>query len=456
MSVFSVYLKLVFILKRLGENKFFAPLIHEALERGHVVELWLDYRDISQTTKWYEFPSEKELPRYHTNFAPICRPFIGDNELSRLGTESDANVVFSVGVIPYKKPEGQKWAHVITSLLDSPCSIPLKNFNEFDVIFFNSAHWIDEIIIFYQNTAPLDFTSEIEKELRHKAIITGTPQFDHFEFCDRKKTLQKAGLAPERKVVTVFAFELNMSFWCQRIFREHRRWMRLLHLIGMPFTYPGIFSRIGLSKLFGLAIRSLYERFSLIREALTCPSELEILEAIREFCDRNDCLLVLKARRKHNLSPHHIRLPDYIVEGDTEYFPATPNQWQFAGDLVITFYSTAAAEAAAGNRPVINLRPRKNTYFSRGLYNLILRDEARTWEITSVRYYQDPPESTYNFRELIRSWKVDDAIAWFRKTHLDELNFTDKTRRSYMERFIAPESGSSSGRILDFLENRLS
>lgn len=436
----------------MNDGKILLPLIESALKRGHEVECWLDQRDISQTTKWYEFPEVERFPPFRAGMRPTFRIYVGIEQLEKMLFATDARLLFSIHPPKCDKPPQQTWAHVVPSLLDSIGGLPAAEFDRFDIAFFNSQYWIDEGIEFYDLAEKLRSRTNLELSFRKKWKVTGTTQFDHIFYCDRDAIRIKLGLPPGKKIVTVFAFETNFTYWSQRIFLESRLWKRLWSVLIAPFSFPGIFSKIGKAKIWQMLGRSIRERPEWLWQSLTSASELETMRAIRIFCDRNDALLVLKARRKHNLSPHHHELSDIVLEEDREYLPSTSFQVLSVSDLMITLYSTAAVEAATCGVPTLNLVPPKNVLYTRDQCDLMFLHKAPDFNKANLRFYQHNSGGVFNFPGVVESWTVNEAVKRLPTAKLGDFKLDPEARKAYMLKYVAPAAGPSAERILDQVE----
>lgn len=443
--------RVAFAIHRMGENKSYAPLMHEALKRGWPVEVWIDQHDISKTTKWYEFPEIKLFPDFGGLRDKIeFKAFVNQAEYLSVAAASQARIVFSEYPPEFEKPAGQKWMHVISCLYDSQCAIPAHRFSFFDTVFANSRYWVDEGIEYYRILGQL--TPELEQRFRSTWVITGTPQFDHSVSCDRQIIREKLGIPEGKGVVTVFAFEMNTSYWSSRIFLEDSRLMRLWHLLRLPFSYPNFVSRIGLAKLVPLTLRSLWDRLRYLPAAVTSASEKETMEAIRAFCDHNNAVLVMKARRKHPLLPHQKSLPDVLLDRDTEFYPFTGAQAIAAADLMITFFSTAAAESVAGGVPVINLLPPQDGYYTSGQFETLFREGAKEIEIGYRRFYNSDPGGVFGYPGAVTSRRVNEFVKNFPAENLRDFKMDAAAMRAYEEKHLGGKAGEAVIKIMNWVE----
>ena len=441
---------------RLSENKWYAPLVREALARGHEVEAWVNHRDISKTTKWYEFPDPAQFPIFLEGKSPTFRIFKSPEELAKLGTESGARLVFSANPLFYPKPANQIRAHAVSCFYESLNAVKAADLNTFDYIFFNTAHWIEMGKTFYRLAGQMEAGGSLERELTAKWVSTGTPQFDHFAYCRPEEIRRRYGIPEGKKVVTAIAFEANTIYWAQGIFLEPRLWKRLWNWLILPFSHYGIYSKLGRAKIFYLLARSIPERFRYFWATLFSVSEIQMMRAVREFCDRNDAIFLLKARKKHPLSAHHREIPDIVVQEDVTYFPGTIFEILSVSDLMLTIYSTAATEAAAAGVPVVNLIPPFGISYSRDQLDLMYRDQVKEREAANAAVFYNPnSDNVFNAQGVTRSWDINEAARELPKMRLGDFSVDPQAYEKYLRHFINESEEPAYRRILDFLEAKV-
>lgn len=445
-------LDLVFIFNKLNHNKWYAPLIREALNRGLDVEVWADQRDVSGSTKWYEFPEISKFPTFHPTRAPVFRTFKSLNELGALGAVSDAQVIFSHHPPHFKKKHGQMWAHMVTSMFDSYCGMPATAMDQFDVVFYNTPHWLEKGLLYYKIVGQMEHGSALEQSLRKKWVSTGTTQFDHFALCNSAEIKKKRGIPQGVPVVTVYAFETTASFWAQRIFHEGSLFKRILNWLGLPLTYPYMFSKIGRSKFFMLLFKSLKERPALLKEVFTTPSEKDVLRAIEKFCKNNGYFLLIKTRKKNPLKDFHREIADMVIEEDKDLYPFTSAEILTASDMLVTFYSSAGVEAGFRGIPVLNLKPANRRFFIRDQYYLIYRERpSERGAAEEAVFYNDDEGTAFNFSGVSRTWTVNEVVKALPQMKIEDFKINEIAHKQFIKKFVCEGELESAGRVLDGL-----
>ncbi len=445
-------MKIAFVYSRLNMSKWYAPIIQLATQSGIDVECFIDHRDVSGSTKWYEFPDLNRLKEFLPREVSFLT-FKSLSELEGLIDKSSANFLFSLGPIPFGKKNGMKWIHIIPSLHDSFIAFSPEQLAKFDIIFCNSDFWAQNCITYMNLSRGLEPESTLANEIKEKLIPVGSPQYDHFPLCDKYEFKKRMGWPENKKVVTVYAFETSVSFWAQRIFHTTSRWKRLIFLLLGPFAYPRIFSKLGLRKFFEIFVIWL-KRFSIhFSQTLFCPSEEEILRAIKDFCVKNDLYFVIKSRKKNPLKAIHKEIGDFVIEEDTDYFPYTSAQVINASDLLISFYSTSAIECAVSGVPYINLSPIQDDLYLGNHYTL--QFEHRSNEIENAErttLYRTGPNTLFNFEGVIWNYEIREFELKFRNLSMQTFSVNNYARAEYIRKFVDPSPQESpAARILNTL-----
>lgn len=447
-------MKIAILLNRIGFLKWYAPLIDEALHLKYPVEIWLDHRDISATTKWYEFPDAKDIPKF-SGGEPKLLPFKSLTELDTLIEYSDAEVVFSLA--PPRRIEGKRqvWVHLATNIWDSICTLTPEALNSFDAIFTNTDTTRNYILGYYIMTKALEPGSALEESLRSKLITGGNPQYDHFSLCSKEKIQAELGVPQGHKVVTLYGFETSATFWAKKIFHERSLLKRLFNLLVLPFSYPYFVSAIGRKKILLACMMSVRDRFKFFAEAFTCPSNDDVIHAVREFCNRNGYFMIMKYRKKNPVLPRHRGIPDLILEEDTEYYPYTAAKVISASDLVITFYSSAVVECAFRGVPVINITPDEDDNYYRDNYTFYYLKNARNLERAETTLsYNNRPFSLYNFSNLVWSIPLRQFFGFIEMRKVDEFKVSEARKEEYTKEFIKDHERECSSVILEKISKR--
>ncbi len=448
-------MKVCFVYDRLIYSKWFSPLIDEALARGHEVTCFLNHTDVSQTTKWYEFPDPQKLPALR-NGAPRLELFKTADELRQLLSNEGPCVVFSMRPPKLTPPPKQIWAHLITSFFDSLIGMPPEELNRFDIILCNTAFWKDECLRYYSRTGRLSEYSPLWAEIQRKIFVTGSSQYDHFSLCDKAATRKKLGIPENKRVVTVYAFDTSATFWSQRIFHVPYLWERLIWVALLPFSYPYIFSSIGKEKFFCRLLKSIKDRPKLFHKAISDHSERDVLRRLKRFCDENGFFLLMKYRKKAPPRGFQAGFADLTIYEDTDYYPYSSAQIVSLSDLQVAFYSSSVAECAFAGTPVISLYPADDHDFFEDNYELLYRVGAKSLaDGERETYYNNRAGGVFNYPGVVHGMKIQEFCNADNETLLKKMQVDSLARESYLKKFIQEKSGPRSAAILSVAEEAL-
>lgn len=447
--------KIVFVIERILINKWYAPLIDQALSRGFAVECWLDQKDISQTTKWYETPSAEKMPRFSSG-TPSYRDYSGDAELARLTENAGDIILFTDRPPNCEKPDNQLWAHVVTTYFDSYASLAPKTLDKFDFVYCATEYWAKAAETFYLLSKRAEPNSPEILSLRKKLVPLGVPQFDHFAMIDRNAVRKKMGIPPDAKVVTVYVFEPGITYWAQRIFWVPELWKRLLHILILPISYERFYSKVGKAKFWKMLWWSIVERPGYLAAAFRDPSEKEVLLKIKEFCARNGYFLLFKYRKKyHTPRPYQVGLADHTLYEDPDYYPYTSAQVIAASDLLIANFSTAVGEAAYYGVPSIHLVPLEAKWQLEHQYRLVYKENSAElahafWNII----HNNAPGNFYNFPGVVNNMTVNELVRELPKRKLEDFSVNKEAAVQYRRKFLSPSDEPSAKLILNHIQRQ--
>ncbi|MEK6624311.1 MAG: CDP-glycerol glycerophosphotransferase family protein, partial [Bdellovibrionota bacterium] len=159
-------------------------------------------------------------------------------------------------------------------------------------------------------------------EAHSQIVITGCPYHDIGKYLDREKIRLKYGIAPEKRVVLYAPVGMNIPDS-----RARRFWLK-------AFFYSKRFIRL----------QNYFAKLSFIPQDWRV-SERNIVDSIREFCDRENAVLIVKGRVKKPISEYINKVADYVFY-DEDFYPSTIIELIKISDLAITHFSSMSFELA--------------------------------------------------------------------------------------------------------------
>jgi hypothetical protein len=398
-------MNIAFLIMRKNYYRLLGPVVEEALARGHEVNCWHDWSGSRRGAKGSEFPDA--VPPFRSG-KPRMRGFERAEDLAERWRAEPPDAVVSIDPPAPALRAASKarwlWLQYAADILfqETPAGIV-----DADALALYSHYWRERIEARFPD-------SGVSQELRRKARAVGAPELDAVAAIDRDEVRRRLGLPSGRPIVLYLPFPLRSNVPTD--------WLRHVHA-------PSTRLEQGLRML--LARR--WEYRSHVRNGW---NDRRVVQAVRAFCDRNDALLVMKARRKDPVPRYASRLADRVLY-DPSHHPPTILELLSVASLCIHFYSTAVLEAAYCGVPSLCLGPREDELGPRsfGFGFVHNGDAGGLYNAPGIAYWR-PLVSAF---EGLAGWRLADFP-------LDA-----GARRRYVERFLGFDDGRASSRLLDAL-----
>lgn len=398
-------MRIAFLIRRKNYYRLLGPVVEEALRRGYQAECWHDWSHSKTGGKSSEFPDTAPSFRAGT---PIVRAYHRPSDLAEHFREDspDAVVCLDPPDPDVKAVSKAKWVWLQYSadivLYPTPQGIL-----DADAVATYSPYWVTKLEERFRETG-------LVGEVRPKMLPTGVPELDAVSAIDRDEVRRRLGLPSHRPVVLYLPFPLRsnpQTFWLRHVYAPSTR-------LGQGFrTLLG-----GRREYWPHVVNGWCDR--------------RLVEAVREFCDRNGAALVVKARAKDPVPRYARRLADRLFY-DPSHYPPTILELMSISALCVHFYSTAAYEAAFCGVPNLCLAPAAGDM---GLAPFI-----------HDFIYNGNPGGMYNWPGVAYWRPLDQAFDGLRRWDLADFPLERDARRGYIERFLGFDDGRSSGRLLDLV-----
>jgi hypothetical protein len=442
-------MRIAFAIDRLINFKFYATLIQGAIDRGWEVYGLLNHRDVSHSTKWYEYPDIKKCPTFNDKITYVS--FTNDVELEHLCKDLNCHYIFFPSLPKISKMSNQKWVHLVTAFADSFCTYTAEELDQFDLLFNDTTFWVHQCLRLHE-VAGKKWSDNLKKRFFSKIKSTGIPQYDHFHILDKSQARSLLGIVGDKKVLTVFKFEAQASFWSNKLFHESSLLKRIINWLTLPLSYPNFLSKIGKKKLVYLIFKSLADRIKYFSEVFRAPNEESVLKAIRDFCDKNNMIFLLKYRKKNPLSNMHKKYADIIL-ADESYYPYTSSQALVASDLSIALWSCAVAESVYAKVPAINLFIDDTKLFYEDQYMLLYEKGARERAEAEMEvFYNSNKDELFNTKMVVYPMDMYSFPKKFPNMKLSDFPFDDVAAEKYIRKNISENLDSPTKNILDELD----
>jgi len=170
-----------------------------------------------------------------------------------------------------------------------------------------------------------------------------------------------------------------------------------------------------------------------LRGALNpAPNEQQVMQALKNFADRNNAPLVVKLRHTQDATPWMQKLADKII-GEESYYPHSAVELAAIASVMFGFFSTGAPEAIAAGHPFINL----------GIPGYNRED----WERATSMFI-----GMFNHPGVSWTFEADDWIRQAASLPLETFTLNPAAHRDYANFFCGPLDGRHSPRVIYALE----
>jgi hypothetical protein len=249
--------------------------------------------------------------------------------------------------------------------------------------------------------------------LEARSAVCGSTMLDQLALVDRSAVRRRLGLAAGRPVVLLMSLKMAVP----------EPWRRYVWGGGPAFA------RVARATVSG--------HVGLVPEIWRGNGYRELVAATRDFCRRSGAALVVKSREK-NRDPGFLRAgADVFVQSDDSVFPYTSIELMAITDLCVHFQSGAVLEAACAAVPSLSVKvPQSHLHEYPGHHEVFGGREG----------------SLQNFAGVVWGVEHGDAAARLEGRTFADFKVDPDARRRYLERFVGPDDGGSSLRVLDVIE----
>ena len=311
----SSAMRVVFIVERKNYYRAIGPAVDAALRRGWTVECWHDWAQPRWGTKGSEFPDA--VPAFRWGTPKVVR-YDGVGELAERLNAAPPDAIVSLGPRLAGVAGRVRWIvmHYTSSLLE-----PLgpKGLLACDAVGGYSQYWLEQALEHFKESGSLPSDGP-EDEIRRRFSVVGVPELDQVGAIEPRAVRERLGLPSERPVVLYLPYPMKSnprSFWLRHVYEPTSRLRRGLAVLG--------------------ALKLRYWP-----HVAHDWNDRRLVEAVREFCDANDALLVVKSRLKDPVPRYTEGLADLVLY-DPSYYPAT----------ILELLSVASPKSMSGRLPPI-------------------------------------------------------------------------------------------------------
>ena len=351
-----------FIISHSAQQKLYRPIV----EGDHGRSFTIFHKTIKE---------DIELKKSLESNGHKYRKYTDDNnlihilEIERVNiliTENIGNVLLK-DIMPKLQVFYLQHSHDIVSYI--PQKLSIETLSKVDKFLLFSDYW-KECFIDSLEEKFKDNLNEVQ-HIREKTIAVGFPEIEQIKNFSKQDILKKFNIESSKEKIIFFdpigtVNHVGNVFYGY-FFKLHGSFLNKIKIFGKQFFYDIFHHPLKTPKILFLILKlCLDKKFTYNYQSL--------LLDLRDYCDKNNAMLVVKSREKNN-DPDYIKILPDIYTHDLEFYPFTLLELLFVSDLYIGFNSTTTIEAVASatNAMQINVCPKKYQYhdYGEGIYSYL-------------------------------------------------------------------------------------
>ena len=414
-------MRLGLILERSNFFRVFGPVIEAAFERGWEVCCWYYESDSPSGVKDAYSPTNKDVPVF-TNGSPEIEVFTHYDELPGLMAEVDC-VISTFGRSRYTEkmaanqlPEKIPWVALQIGI--DFFYRGLEHLLSADLNCLYSDYWlhwyIQERELFEINLSP----EVLYEQLKYRCAVTGFTEMDAYREVDPKRARQQWNIPEDKKVVTYLpnspCAHQKLSEWCWHIYSESNRVDQLKSVLKNPNLrkyLPHIFKGW---------------------------NDVNIVKAVRRFCDQNDAYLIVKTRAKTIAHDYEREAADLLLYDESDYPPTILDALSIS-DLLIGYHSMAVTEAAFIGVP----------------YLLIAIPNELIWQDPVLDTLESDDLSLWRCDDVIWRFNIDEVLRTLPELSIEDFQMDSEKQQQYVQKHLGFNDMHNANRILDEINSRI-
>ena len=419
-------MKIGFLVLRNTYLKTMGSLVDACIKGGHTAIIFYDEASSSSSKAYQRVTSKKLHGLISLGAVPV-----------RLNLTDFAKIVGQTHVDVLVTHEG---SHTLKAQRQQIIDLRKKGIKVVSLCHFFeiSAQPLDALTIFDKTYYLSEYARELHFRLQSPARqtrkafqkycslfeVTGSPMFDQVVGLDQYNSKKEMGIPYDKQVVLLFAPVLTQAtIWRFYVLREANRRKRIAKVIRD-------------------------RKWLFLWETFSGPSFIEIVKAIKNFCVKNNAILIVKSRPKQDDPKYLPALADRYFDGiEDAYFPVFSSYKLIsAADLCIGVMSMGVVESLAQSKPTINIYLPPSADYPRNYVNISANRRAYL-EAVSRRDLDGPFSSSDNLINLERT----NVIRWFHNLSFADLAFDKQASLDYKRKILGISDIPSSVQILNSL-----
>ena len=291
-----------------------------------------------------------------------------------------------------------------------------------DLLALHSRWWLDWGVSHYEGVERVSDVSTLRANLESRSRYVGFPEAEAVRLVDRKALRRRWGVPSDQPVVVLLPFPQGTgrsTFWPRKIFGEPSRTRRVINVVK-------------------------HGQFNHFRAAWGDANDVNVVSAVRNFCDRNGAFLLVKSREKTPI-PQYLRAVSDKCIYDESYYPPTIIEALSIANLCIGYYSLGILEAAALGVPNLSIVYSAEEY---------LGDHATEWDsVYFNQLFNRRTGNLFQFDGVSSTANAAEAVALFQSRTLDDFKIDATAHDAYLSKFLGEDNDRAPIRTVNAVEN---
>ena len=306
-----------------------------------------------------------------------------------------------------------KWAHVQLNI--DTFEYSHEKLLEADFNLLISPYWSE---VFAHYAEEYGWPPDSPRKFNESSLFVGAPGMDVYDQLDQAEIRRRYAIPEDRPVVLCLSsntYHLRSTPWSKYVYAAPSRSRMLWDVV----------SKLRDPRSLGDVVRGW--------------NYINVLKKIRDFCDNNNAVFIMKGREKDRDLDIEKNIADLYLT-DTSYYPPTFLELLSVSDLVIGNLSTVVMDVVTAGVP----------------YLLIdLPKPGRHRDSSLLERFENEDPSFWRCKGAI--WRLDlkTMLNDFPKMRLEEFAVDAAARTRYVDRIMGTATGSSSARALDLISERI-
>jgi len=418
-------MKIGFLLLRDTYLKTMGSLMEASLNRDHQVMILYTEAPIRGNKAYQRITTEKlapispkgveAVPFLLKDLGKVKEKFQLDALVTLEGYYMMNSYLAEIQVARKKGVKVVSLAHFFENIMRLPESL-----DYFDKTYYLSQFAVDAHFMLYGDGS----AERTRKGCRGQQEAIGSPMFDQLIDVDQEEARAEFGIPADKRVVLFFAPAINADTrWRFRMWGNESKIKRIRRAV-------------------------MEGNWRELPDAFLVPTLEEIVDELKEFCERNNALLVIKSRAKQQDAAYFKDKADLYLSGEEDsYYPVFTSYKLLAiADVCIGVMSMSVAEAVAMRVPVWNIYvPSSELNYP---INPLYPRQRQYLQMIMGREQMGP----FNYPGVITNIEPRNVLKWLRENKLEEAIIDPKAAAKYVEKYLGITNEPSSERILDSLE----